>query len=265
MKSVSTLALALAIAGVLSGAAAAQGVGELEQYVSGSAGFNFQTDSDNDGVFTDDFVTGDGVAVPAGTTLPAGTDLGWTTEFDTGLFLAGAYGVRINERFRVEGEISYTSADVDTHTGVEAGGAALGPADTAVLLTGSAPLGVTVAETVADGQGDITSVGYALNGYYDFPIQGTAFTVYGGAGIGIAEVDVDYSPSDVQIVDDTEMVGFYQLMAGGSYGFSDNVEFFTGYRFRQSEDAKTDSVLVPASLDIENQQHILEAGVRYTF
>ena len=259
----------LAAGAALAALTAAPGV--AQPYVSGSAGFNFQADSDNDGALTRDFVTGDGVAVPSGTTLPSGAGVGWTTEFDTGLFLAAAYGYRFDSgmanggAFRVEGEISYTSADVDTHTGVTAGGAALGAADAAVLITGSASLGVTVADLVADGRGDITSVGYAVNGYYDLPIEGTPFSAYAGLGVGIAEIDVDYSPSDVAIVDDTEMVGFYQVMAGGSYAFAEGVEAFGGYRYRQSGDAETDSVLIPAGLDIENQSHILEFGVRYSF
>ncbi|MGJ3230609.1 MAG: outer membrane protein [Oceanicaulis sp.] len=265
MRLISRLAAGAALA------AAAAAPGFAQQYVSGSAGFNFQADSDNSGAFTRDFVTGDGVAVPAGTTLPSGTALGWTTEFETGLFLAAAYGYRFDAgmanggAFRLEGEISYTSADVDTHTGVTAGGNALGAADAAVLITGSAPLGVTVADLVADGQGDVTSLGYAVNGYYDLPIQGTAFSAYAGLGVGIAEVEVDYSPSATPIVRDTEMVGFYQVMLGGSYAFADGVEGFAGYRFRQSQDAETDSVLVPASLDIENTNHILEVGLRYSF
>jgi opacity protein-like surface antigen len=265
MTLLSRLAAGAALAAIASTPALAQ------QYVSGSAGFNFQADSDNSGAFTRDFTTGDGVAVPAGTTLPTGTDLGWTTEFDEGLFLAAAYGYRFDTTMayggslRIEGEISYTSADVDTHTGVTAGGAALGTADTAVLITGAAPLGVTVADTVADGRGDITSVGYAVNGYYDLSIQDTPFSAYAGLGVGIAEVDVDYAPSGVAIVDDTEMVGFFQVMVGGSYAFADGIEAFGGYRYRQSQDAETDSVLVPASLDIENQNHILEVGVRYSF
>lgn len=255
-----TFAFAAAIAAAASATAGAQ-----EQYVSGSAGFNLQNDSDNSGAFTRDFLTGDGVAVPAGTALPDGTSVGWTTEFDTGLFVSGAYGWRIADVFRVEGEISYTSADVDTHTGVTAGGTALGAADAAVLITGSAPLGVTVSDLVADGQGEVTSLGYAINGYYDFPVRNTPFTAYIGGGLGIAEVEVEYSPSATQIVSDKEMVGFYQIMAGGSYAVSDTTELYGGYRWRQSGDAETNSTLIPASLDVENASHIIEAGVRYTF
>jgi opacity protein-like surface antigen len=259
MKMLKATTAAAALAVGMTGAATAQ------QYVSGSAGFNFQTDSDNSGAFSRDFVTGDGVAVAPGTVLAEGTSVGWTTEFDTGLFLSAAYGWRLNEMFRVEGEISYTSADVDTHTGVTAGGAALGAADAAVLITGSAPLGVTVADLVADGQGEVTTVGYAINGYYDFPVQDTPFTAYIGGGLGIAEVEVDYSPSATPIVSDKEMVGFYQIMAGGSYAVSETTELYTGYRWRQSGDAETASSLIPASLDVENASHIIEAGVRYSF
>lgn len=124
---------------------------------------------------------------------------------------------------------------------------------------------MTVADLVADGQGEITTVGYAINGYYDFDIQDTPFTAYIGGGLGIAEVEVDYSPSATPIVSDKEMVGFYQIMAGGSYAVSETTEFYTGYRWRQSGDAETASSLIPASLDVENASHIIEAGVRYSF
>ena len=254
-----SLLLSFAALAALSAPAAAQ------QYVSGSVGLNMQTDSDNEGAFSRDFVTGDGVAVPPGAVLPAGTGVGWTTEFDSGLFVSAAYGYRLNEMFRVEAELSYQGADVDTHTDVQAGGSALGAADAAVLITGSSPLGVTVSDLVADGQGDLTSTGLAINGYYDLPIENSPFALYAGAGVGIAEVKVDYSPSGVAIVDDKEMSAFFQAMAGGSYAISDTTAFYARYRYRAYKDAETDSVLIPASLDVENSSHILELGVRYSF
>ncbi|KAA5801037.1 porin family protein [Alkalicaulis satelles] len=257
-KSVSALALGAAIMGA--GAAA-----HAQYYVSGSAGFNFQTDSKNSGAFTSDFVTGDGVAVPAGVTLPTGTDVGWTTEFDTGLFVAGAAGFRFSEVLRVEAELSWLSADVDTHRDVQAGGNALGAADAAVLITGSAPLGVSVADLVADGRGDLRSLGYAINGYYDFAIPDTDFSLYGGIGLGVAEVKVRYRPSDVDIVDDTKMVGFWQVMAGASFDVAPNTALFAGYRYRRHNDASVQSSLIPADLDVQSRSHILEAGVRFTF
>jgi opacity protein-like surface antigen len=109
------------------------------------------------------------------------------------------------------------------------------------------------------------ALGYAINGYYDFAIEELPFDLYAGLGVGFAEQDIDYSPSDVTIIDDTEMVGFFQLMAGGSYPISETTDVFAGYRFRQFGDAEADSGLIPATLDIENTNHILEFGVRFSF
>lgn len=259
MTQSSKLLYGTACALILSGAASAQ------TYVSGSAGFNFQNDSDNAGALTRDFATGDGVAVPPGTILPASTDIAWTTEFETGSFLAGALGYRYNDAWRAELEISRTTADVDTHMDVTAGGGAIGAADAAVLITSSAPLGVTVADLVADGQGDITTTAYAVNGYYDFTVQDLPVGFYAGLGVGLAEVKVDYSPSGVAVIDDTEMVSLFQVMLGGTYPVSDTMEAFGGYRYRMTGDAETNSVLFPTSLDVENNSHVIEAGVRFYF
>lgn len=250
---------ALGAASALCAPAAAQ------QYVSGSAGFNFQSDSSNSGAFSSDFTTGDGVAVPAGTVLPAGTELGWNTEFDTGYFVSGAYGWRLDNGLRLEAELSYSSADVDTHTDVQAGGAALGGADAAVLISGSDPLGVTVADLVADGRGDISNFAVMANAYYDFAMPDSPFAFYVGGGLGFSNVTVEYRPSDVGIVDDDETAFAYQVMAGGAYRFSDNAEWYAGYRYRATEDVSLDVDLVPATLDIENQSNIIETGIRFYF
>jgi opacity protein-like surface antigen len=236
-----------------------------QTYVSGSAGLLLKGDSDNAGALTRDFTTGDGVAVPAGTVLAEGTDIAWTTEFENGLFLAGAAGYRLNENLRFEFEISYDSTDVDSHADVTAGGGPIGAADAAVLITGSAPLGVTVADLVADGQGEVTTTGYAINAFYDLPLEGTDFTLYGGLGLGLAEVSVEYIPSGVAVINDDEMVGLFQIMAGASYPLGENLEGFGGYRYRVTEDAETEASLFPTTLDIENQSHVFELGVRLSF
>lgn len=245
-------------------AAAFASTASAQDYVSASAGFSFQSDSVNSGALTRDFTTGDGVAVPAGTVLPAGTSVGWDTEFDDGLFLAAAYGRRFDENWRVEFEISQAKSDVDTHTDVTVGGGAIGAADAAVLITGSAALGATVAEIVADGQGEISTLAYSVNAFYDLPMDG--YSLYLGAGIGLAEVEVDFVPSGVTIInDDAEATTLFQVMAGGAYPISDTTEMFGGYRYRTTGDVTVDASLFPASLDIENDSHILEFGVRFSF
>jgi opacity protein-like surface antigen len=253
------------IAAFLGSALLVSAPAQAQTYVAGGGGFTLKGDSDNAGALTRDFATGDGVAVPAGTVLASGTDIAWTSEFDTGLFLSGAVGYRFNENFRLEFEISYDSSDVDGHADVTAGGGAIGGADAAVLITGAAPLGATVADLVADGQGDVVTTAYAVNGFYDIPLEGSDFTLYVGGGLGLAEVAVDFSPSGVTVIDDDEMVGLFQVMAGASYPVSEGLDAYGGYRYRATEDVDTDAALFPTSLTIENSSHVFEFGLRYSF
>ncbi len=91
------------------------------------------------------------------------------------------------------------------------------------------------------------------------------YTVYLGGGLGIAEVDIDFSPSGVVVVDDTESAVLYQFMAGASVPYTDTTEIFGGYRYRATEDLSVDGALFPVALDIENSAHIFEVGVRFHF
>ena len=86
-----------------------------------------------------------------------------------------------------------------------------------------------------------------------------------GAGIGASNVKVRYNPSDVDIINDSETVFAYQLMAGASYDVSDRVQLFGGYRYRATQDVDFNVNLFPATLDVENQSNILEVGVRFYF
>ena len=238
----------------------AQISGGLSPYMSASAGIALQSDSDNSGAFSEEFETGAGV----GLTLPAGTDVGWSTEFDNGYAISGAAGLRSGS-LRGEIEIAYQSSDVNTHTGVNAGGLELDTVDAGVLITGSDPLGASVGDTVADGQGSLETLFVMANAYYDFDIDGAPVKPYVGAGIGIAQVDVDYSPSGVAIIDDDSTEFAYQAMAGASLPINENTEVFGGYRYRATQDVAVSASLFPADLDIENQAHIIEAGIRFTF
>lgn len=231
-------------------------------YASGSIGLNTQSDSDNSGE-TGAFTTGN---LGDGSTLDvaAGTDYGWTTEFDNGLAISGEFGKRLGKGWRFGGEIAYTSADVDTHTGVTLGGGSIDGVDAAAIASSPDPLGVTVADVVADGQGDISSLGIFANAYYDFNLEGQ-FQPYVGVGLGFSDVDVSYQPSGIAVIDDGETKFAYQLRAGGSYLVNDTIEVFGEYTYRATDDIETDNVLFPGTLDIENQQNILSVGVRYNF
>lgn len=231
-------------------------------YVGGSVGINAQNDSDNSGT-TDAFTTGN---LGDGTTLDVadGTPYGWSTEFEQGLAVSGEIGRRYGNGLRVGVELAYSDADVDTHTDVTLGGGPIGTLDAASVAGSPDPLGVTVADVVADGQGDITSTALFVNGYYDFGAGG-AFQPYIGAGLGFADVNVTYNPSGIGIIDDSETKLAYQLKAGATYLVSDTWEVFGEYAYRATEDIEVNNDLFPGTLDIENKQNIFAVGARYRF
>ena len=109
-----------------------------------------QSDSDNSGATSADFLTGNGGALPAGTPIASGTSVGWETEFDNGMSYSAAVGYRYSPSFRGEVQLAMSKADVDTHKNVMLGGGSIDALD-AGALTGSADtLGVTVAEKSAE-------------------------------------------------------------------------------------------------------------------
>lgn len=241
----------------LLGAAQAQ-----EWYAGGSIGINQQAESDNSGL-TGAFTTGN---LGDGSTLDvaAGTDYGWNTEFESGLALAGEIGMRYGNGFRAGVELAYTSADVDTHTGVTLGGGSIDGVDAAAIAGSPTALGATVAQVVADGQGEITNTAVFFNGYYDFNRE-SAFQPYVGAGLGFSSVSVDYSPSAISVIDDSETKFAYQLKAGATYALENNWEVFGEYAYRATEDIELDNQLFPGTLEIENQSNTFSVGARYRF
>ncbi len=256
MKLVKTAA-AFAAGLMFVGAASAQ-----EYYVGGSIGISQQNDSDNSGS-TGAFTTGN---LGDGTTLAvaSGTPYGWSTEFDNGTAFSGEFGARYGNGFRAGVEIVYSSADVDTHTGVTLGGGSIDALDAASIAGSPTPLGVTVAEVVADGRGDISNTGIFFNGYYDFNQEG-ALQPYVGAGIGYSDVSVSYNPSGISVIDDSEGKFGYQVKVGATWRLQNQWEVFGEYAYRATEDLEFDNQLFPGTLEIENTQNVFSVGARYKF
>ena len=253
------------LASVLVLAVPATVAGDSEWYLSGSLSSFSQGDSSNRGAFTSDFTTGDGSpAVPNGTVLPAGTSVGWETEFDSGIAFSFEGGKRYGNGWRSGLELSRTEADVDFHAGVTAGGGLIDGVDAAVLTGDAMQLGVTVADVVGDGRGDISNLSLLVNAYYDFNRDGK-FSPYIGAGFGLTDVDVTFNPSGVGIVDDGSTELAYQLKLGGTLNFNAKWEGFAEYTLRTSPDVEVSVDLIPANLDIENDQDLFSIGARYRF
>lgn len=230
-------------------------------YVGVSGGISLPSDSSNSGEFEE--------------TVPATADFGeittetpleWNTEFDNGLAISGQVGYAFENGFRVELEGAYSQYDVDTHSGLTVGGTDIDAVDSAVLTRGVAdPANPTVGAVIADGQGDVTNFGVFGNVFYDIQ-TGSAFKPYVGAGLGYQWVDVEFSPSGVDVADDDDGGFAYQLMAGASFELSDRAELFGQYTYRaNTEDADIDLNLLPATLGVESEQSIVSAGVRFSF
>jgi len=233
-----------------------------EWYVSGSVSYVDQSESDNSGS-TGAFTTGN---LGDGSTLDvaAGTPYGWNTEFDNGSGFSAEAGARYGNGLRSGVEISYTKADVDTHTGVTLGGGSIDALDAASIAGSPTPLGASVAAIVADGRGDISSTSVFANVYYDFN-SGSAWQPYVGAGLGVSDVNVTYNPSDVGVIDDGETKLAYQVKAGLTWMVNETWEVFGEYAYRATDDIELDNDLFPGTLNIENQQNLLSFGARYRF
>lgn len=159
---------------LFAGLAMATGVGAVsaqDMYAGVNLGVNFTHDGD----LADD-------GVPIG-----------TTKFDAAAAAGGYVGVDLGD-FRVEGELSYRSNDVDTVDGEPEPGSS------------------------------ISTIALMVNALYDFD-TGSVFTPYIGGGLGVG-----FSEFDATIVtgDTTGLAG--QFIVGGSYAISGTLDLTVDYR-----------------------------------
>lgn len=110
---------------------------------------------------------------------------------------------------------------------------------------------------------DVSVLGAMLNGTVDFRLA-DRFSIYGGAGIGAAWLDVGTASDGLNSFDDEDGPFLaWQAKAGIMWRFSTNTAFLVGYRFLNIDDAEIDDSLGSASFDLETQQHVLELGLRF--
>jgi len=243
----------------------AAGATAQDFYISGSLGQSFADDVNTNGSFARAFTTGTVTGVNPPLTLPAGAPVRWNTRLDDGMFYSLAIGLD-TDFLRYEFEYSRADFDVKSHNGVTAGGIALGAIDAGVLIAGNVgDLGVSVANLVADGRGEIETHTYMLNAYYDFDL-GLPLTPYLGIGIGNTTFDINYRPSGVQIINDESNNLAWQLMVGASYTLNDVTKIHASWRYRDGERPTEPSTLLPARFKLDSDgTHTLDIGIRYSF
>ncbi len=266
MKNVIKLPLAVAVSvATFTGISLAQ-----DWYISGQVAWLDQDVSTNGGEFNADFTTGNsGGLLPTGTVLADETSLRWRTKFENGYSTSLEVGRQLDNVVRVDGlrgalEVVYTKADVDMHSGVTAGGLNLDGADVSVLTGDPVASGVTVGETLRAGQGSIQNTAAFVNVYKDF---GSVYGVkpYVGAGLGVTEVQVKYNPSNVNIVKDDAVKLAWQGKVGATYQLNGRFDVFTEATYRASQDVDVRSNLLPAKLEVANEQFQVGVGLRMRF
>jgi len=150
--------------------------------------------------------------------------------------------VRNSIGYRLEAELGYQTADVDSHT---VGGAKFG----------SQAFGETK-----------TLYGFA-NAYLDIPVVSRLNAVVGG-GVGAGKVEFDSHGIDLPnigtVVDDEDTVFGYHLDAGVSYDVTDKLALEAMYRYTSFVDVELTSVDgVTSETDVDS--HNVLVGARYGF
>jgi opacity protein-like surface antigen len=262
MKIHKNLSLTLILSTViLTSVATAQDSGS---YVSAYGGINLKPDSANSGELTSNFTTGAGTTIPAGTVLLSGTSLSWDTDFDTGYGLGFAYGYRVGNGLRPELEVRYSSNSVSGHANVAVGGAPIGTEDAGILVANSPNLGVSVADLVSDGQGDVDTWSFMGNVYYDI-MPDEMFSPYVGFGIGYANTDLTFEPSAVSVADASDGGFAYQAIVGADLTVTQSLSVFADYRYFRMDDPRIGLSLLPGFLEIENETNLINFGVKFRF
>ena len=152
-------------------------------------------------------------------------------EFDPGLGLDVAVGNDFGA-FRIEGELTYRTNDIDQFTtrGVE-----------------------------LEADGDVTALSLMLNAFLDVENE-TPFTPYIGGGLGFASVSMnDVKVSGIAVNDEDDTVVAYQIGFGVEYAVSEKISLDVGYRYYATDDPDFDGT------NVEYTSHNVILGVRVSY
>jgi len=266
MKNVFKLPLSIAVSvAAFTGVSLAQ-----DWYVSGQVAWVDQDVSTNGGELFADFTTGEsGGLLPVGTVLAAETPVRWRTKFDNGYAGSVEIGRKLDDLTGIQGlrgalEVVYTKADVDMHSGVSAAGLNLDGADVSVLTGDVVASGATVGQTLRNGNGSVQNTAVFVNAYKDF---GSVYGVkpYVGVGLGVTEAQVKFQPSDVNVIKDDAVKIAWQGKVGATYQLNNRFDVFAEGAFRASQDLDVRSNLLPAKLEVANEQFQVGFGLRMRF
>lgn len=164
----------------------------------------------------------------------------YDTDFDAGYTLTAALGYDYTSNWRGEIEASILDNDVESH--------ASGNTED------------------AGSDGSVTTIAIMANAIYDFE-NSSDFVPYIGAGIGFARVEFkDYSSADSgDILDDEANAFAYQAFAGMAYEFHEDWALTLDYKYFATDKPDVKTTLGSNDTDIDNENHSVNFGLRYTF
>ena len=108
--------------------------------------------------------------------------------------------------------------------------------------------------------GDVTTVSYMANAYYDFKNE-SRYTPFVGGGLGLANVEYDLDKIDGDKINekDDDNVMAYQIILGGSFAATERLDIDLQYRYFATKDPDL------FDADLEYQTHNVMLGLRYNF
>jgi len=179
---------------------------------------------------------------PDSTVTGAGADI--EANYEVGFGGLGAVGYAFDFGLRVEAEVGYRQASVDSFDVRSAGG-----------------LPITAEGGRSSSNGTIAALSGLASAFYEFDTGGR-FGPYLGGGLGVARVDVNNWRAGGNIADDSDTVFAYQLGAGTSYDLGGALKLDVGYRYFATDDPSVTSS-TGSSLTVDYETHNVVVGLRF--
>ncbi len=166
-------------------------------------------------------------------------------DFVDGYVFGGAIGTRVHQHLRLEIEYSYRYNQAES------------------FFTATEVDGVRTAFAETPATGRIFTHAGMFNVLYDMSRRRIRCpNLYGGGGIGVLTVDADITSGGVNYTSDDSQFAF-QFIGGVNFPTSQNVEWFTEYRFLGAEDLDTFNETAGVGFgDVDYDSHSLVFGVR---
>ncbi|MTI16744.1 porin family protein [Rhodobacteraceae bacterium RKSG542] len=153
---------------------------------------------------------------------------------DAGYNISVQAGYRLNERFRIQGDLGYLQNP--NNKGFD--GTAL--------------------------EGELSALYSTVSVYYDIPFE-HKIKPHIGVGFGLAHFDLQASANGIQTPFGSDTTWLLRTAAGASYALSEDLDLIGEYAYLHSGEYELYSVAGTGSLTTTVQAHTFNVGLRYNF